>query len=106
MDKTFYEAMSRDQLIARLKVAEDVLVLVGWCSTNLSDVRHTERGKAAEQAWQQWCSMVGGSEFCAPENHRELDANISKLAAARDRIRGETLARFGLNDPLISDEDL
>lgn len=99
IDRAYYEQMSRDELIARLKVAEDALTLIGWCSTDLNAVQDTERGKAAEQMWQQWYGMAKVPDFCDPDRHIELDAMIPLLAATRDRIRGETLRRFGLDDP-------
>jgi len=98
-DRAYYEALSRDQLVARLKVAEDALVLVGWTSTSLGgDIADHERVKAAEQQWQTWCSMVGGVDFCAVENQRDVDAMIPSLAATRDRIRTEMLRAFGLEE--------
>lgn len=95
-DRSFYEALSHDQLIARLKVAEDALVLIGWSSTLLGDPRFefSERAKAAEQMWSMWCGMVGLA-FCDPGHHADLDAMVPGLAADRDRIRSDTLRRFG-----------
>ena len=99
-ERAFYEAMSRDQLIARLKVAEDALALIGWSSTRLGD-SDAERSKAAEQMWHMWCDAVGGTDFLSPENFAEVDAMIPALAATRDRIRSETLAKI---ERLLKDE--
>lgn len=92
-DRAFYEAMSRDQLVARLKVAEDALVLIGWSSTRLGYF-DSPRSKAAEQMWHLWCSMVGGPGFCDPASHADLDSSVPQLAAQRDRIQSETLAKI------------
>jgi hypothetical protein len=99
-----YDDLSRDQLAARLKVAEDALVLIGWTSADMSvlDEFGTDRSKAATEAWIIWCAMVGGSEFCGPERHPDLVRITPRLAAARDRKRAETLARFGLAEPVAS----
>lgn len=88
-----YEAMSRDQLIARLKVAEDALVLVGWTSTNLGSFAGHERADAAEQMWSLWRSMM-------PEGLTDREANeqiismVPALAMQRRGIREHTLQRI------------
>lgn len=96
MTRGEYESMSRDQLIARLNVAEDALVLIGWSSIPLGD-GDTERSKASEQMWQTWCSMVG-PDFCGPNRHLDLERLTPMLASTRDRIRADTLRRLGLED--------
>ncbi len=93
-DRAYYDAMSHDQLVARLKVAEDALVLIGWTSIGHTD---TERGKAAEQMWHIWAGMVRG-EFTGPMMHPDLDAMVPQLAATRDRIRAQTLRAYGLDE--------
>lgn len=100
-EKAFYEAMSRDQLIARLKVAEDALTLIGWSSTKLGELAGSERADAAEQMWHMWCSMVG-LEFSDPENHPDLDARVPVLAAQREAIRQATLAKIEKLFPPVS----
>ncbi len=84
-----YADLTRDQLVARLKVAEDVCVLVGWCPSRGGSVRE----RAAMQMWQTWASMAGG-EASDPEANRDLNRMIPQLAATRDRIRSETLEHF------------
>lgn len=81
--------MSREALIARLKVAEDALVLVGWTSTALG-AHETERSDAAHQMWSIWCSMIG-SDLCSPDANQAIDSMIPELAAQRRAIRERTL---------------
>ena len=87
-----YESMSREQAIARLKVAEDALVLIGWSSTKLGDpqLAGSERADAAEQMWGIWYSMVG-YDVVGPHANPEIDAMVPGLAAQRREIRERTL---------------
>lgn len=93
--RALYESMTHEQLVARLKVAEDTLVLIGWSSTKLGDpdLEFSDRAKAAEQAWHMWAGMVEPA-LLEGLGRPDLDALIPTLAAARDRIRSETLAKI------------
>lgn len=91
VDRAYYEAMSTDQLVARLKVAEDALLWVGWSPTR----DDTPRAKAATQAWMNWANMIGDRSFTDPTRHPDLDdKREADLAAQRDRTRTETLRRY------------
>lgn len=91
IDRT-YAGLSRDELAARLRVAEDALIFIGWSSTSLGSFEGTERGDAAEQAWGMWCAFIGGTDELDPDKHPYLIEIEPQLAAARARIRAETLA--------------
>lgn len=91
-----YEALSHEQLVARLKVAEDALVLIGWSSIPMG-VIEAERSKAAQQMWSVWAGMVG-DDVLSPKANAGLDAMVPSLAAERDRIRTETLRRITGDD--------
>ncbi len=74
-------------LIERLRRAEAVCVLFGWCAMR----GHTARDAAVTQAWMEWCDLVG-TEFNDPAAHPELD--ISAMAQKRWAIEAETLRRI------------
>jgi hypothetical protein len=81
--------MSGQDLLTRLKAAEDVCVLFGW--TGVAD---SERGKATTQLWQRWVAIVG-SDYTQRKAHPDLnDERITELAHERDEIRQRTLARI------------
>lgn len=84
-----YEAMTSDQLIARLKVAEDALLLVGWSSTNLGGTPDSPRSVAAEQAWSVWRSHLpaGWGDATA---HPDVDVLVPGFVEARARRIAET----------------
>lgn len=78
-----YDSMSREQLIARLKVAEDALVLIGWSSTDLGSFEGTDRGDAAHQMWSMWAHMVmGGTDLLSPGANPEIDAMVPEPGSA------------------------
>jgi hypothetical protein len=79
------------ELDRRLRAAEQVCGLVGM---NASD-RQTERGKALTQAWMDWAHEYAGS--AVPVSNKE----IVDLAARRDHIVAETLARIERDYPEI-----
>ncbi len=99
--RAFYEAMSRDELIARLKVAEDALTLIGWSSIPVGQHPESERCQAAEQMWSIWSHYVGRT-FTDVERHPDLDAMEPQLAASRRAIRAETMAKI---DRLLKPEE-
>jgi hypothetical protein len=81
-----YSGLTREQLEQRLRTAEDVCVMFGWCGIDPS-----ERGQAAEELWHRWARLVG-SDYTGPAAHPELAAAEGSLARARRRTREETLA--------------
>lgn len=83
-----YSHLSRDELEHRLRVAEDVCVMFGWCGGH-----NTQRDKAATQLWMRWSSLVG-SDYTGPKAHPELAASEAALARQRDSIREATLKRI------------
>jgi hypothetical protein len=89
-----YSDLSRDQLAARLRVAEDALIFIGWSSTRLGQFEGSQRGDAAEQAWDMWCEFIGGTKELDPDKHPYLLEIEPQLAATRNRIRDETLRRY------------
>jgi hypothetical protein len=93
VDKAFYEAMTHDQLVARCKVAEDTLTLIGWSSIPFGQIEGSDRCQAAEQMWSIWAGMVG-PDFTGPGAHPDLVAMEPMLAETRRRIRATTLARI------------
>ncbi|HZN72433.1 MAG TPA: hypothetical protein VFC00_12250 [Micromonosporaceae bacterium] len=73
----------RDELLGRLRAAEQVCVLYGWTPSQ-EDSRST---KACTQAWMDWHSRYGiGSPTPA------WRSRVKELAAERDRVRTATLA--------------
>lgn len=84
-----YADLTRDQLLARLKVAEDVCVLTGWTAA----WGDSERDRAALQMWMVW-SRMAGPRVHDPLANVALDRMIPQLAAERARIRAETLRRI------------
>lgn len=87
-----------DRLRTRLAAAEQVATLVGWCASR----DHSERGKAATQAWMDWANAYG-----APERDEAWDERIRELARRRDEIRAHTLAaiarEIGSDVPMVLD---
>lgn len=84
-----YADLTREQLIARLKVAEDVCVLTGW--TGFQDVG--DRSEAALQMWMMWAGMVG-DRASDPDTNVALDRMVPQLATARRNTRAATLHHF------------
>jgi hypothetical protein len=66
--RNHYQDLTREELEQRLKLAEDVCVMIGW--TAVDD--RSPRGKAAHELWKRWASHVG-SDFTGPAKHRDLD---------------------------------
>ena len=63
-----YRNLTHEELEERLKLAEDVCVMIGWTAVN----DHSPRGKAAHELWKKWANHVG-PEFTSPQQHRDLD---------------------------------
>ena len=83
-----YSSLSREQIELRLKLAEDVCVMTGWCPTGCS-----QREKAAAELWQRWARHVG-SDYTGPDAHPELAGAERSLARQRDETRSAVLAKF------------
>lgn len=85
-----YSTLTRDELEARLALAEDVCAMFSWSPARYD----TDRDKAAYELWRAWAAV-------APTDRRDYphldDARIAELAARRDEIRAATLARLGLS---------
>lgn len=64
-----YTDLTRGELEERLKLAEDVCVMIGWTRVH----NETAREKAAYELWKRWIHHVG-SDFASPQKHRDLDA--------------------------------
>lgn len=92
-----FDHLSREELELRLRVAEDVCVMFGWCG-----VDHSQRGKAATQLWMRWAHLVG-DDYTGPKAHPELAASEASLARQRDEKRQTTLQRLR-DDGVIADE--
>lgn len=84
-----YRDLSREQLEARLKVAEDVCVLFGWTGAR----GDSERERAVSQMWMTWASMVGFEASDVTAN-RAINSMVPQLAAERSRIHSATLRRI------------
>lgn len=83
--------MTRDELEQRLRMAEDVCLLFGWCGVGADPAG--DRAEALNELWQQWARLVG-SEFTEIGAHPDLVGGEAALADRRRRTRGETLAKF------------
>lgn len=66
-------------LLARLKLAEDVCVMLGWSSF---DTHSTPRSRATYMLWQRWADVVG-DEFTEGKAHPDLVLVEKDLAARR-----------------------
>jgi hypothetical protein len=80
--------LSRDELEQRLRMAEDVCVMVGWCGLG-----HSDREEAATELWLRWARLVG-QDYTGPDAHPELAGAEAALAAQRGRTRADTIARL------------
>ncbi len=80
------------ELQERLQVAERVCGLVGINAST----RETDRGKALTQAWMDWSHRF---------SHRAVlitDEEVRELAARRDVVVEQTLARLARDYPEIA----
>lgn len=83
-----YSDLTREELEARLVLAEDVCVLYGWTGGG----PETDRDKALYMLWSEWVRATGGGDR---QSHPHLtDEHIARLAAERDAIRERTLGRI------------
>jgi hypothetical protein len=83
-----YDGLTRAELEQRLRYAEDVCVMFGWCGTDRS-----ERGQAAEELWHRWAELVGPA-YTGPAAHPELAGAEAVLAQQREQTRTTTLRRL------------
>jgi hypothetical protein len=85
-----YDALSREELIARLTLAERTCLMLGWSAAHMQ----TDREKAAHECWRRWTEAVPES-FMTPEAHPELsDDAIWLMAREREAQRNVTLRRI------------
>lgn len=87
-----YDDLTVDQLRARLLLAEDVLVLIGWSS--IKPIEGAPMSDAAHQMWSMWCDVVGGTEALAPKHHRYIESLVPSLASSREAVRNRTLGKI------------
>lgn len=86
-----YDGLTRGELEQRLRMAEDVCVLFGWCGVGADPAG--DAAEAVNELWQQWARLVG-SEFTGPDAHPDLVRCEAALAGRRRETRRETLAYF------------
>lgn len=80
-----------ERLRERLALSEDVACLVGWTASR--SVQGTTRDKALEELWMQWANHPDVST--RPQDWPHLsDEHLESLAARRDEILADTLARI------------
>lgn len=99
MTESPYAGLSRADLELRLRMAEDVCVMFGWCGSH----NDNQRSKAATQLWMRWAHLVG-DDYTGPKAHPELAASEGALARERDAIRSRTLQRLH-DEGVIGDAD-
>lgn len=80
--------LSREDLEQRLRAAEEVCVMVGWCGLG-----HSDREEAATELWLRWARLVG-QDYTGPDAHPELAGSEAVLAAQRRQARADTTARL------------
>jgi hypothetical protein len=90
-----YSSLTREQLEARLDVAEDVCVMYAWSPATTMGPAATDRDKAAHELWVRWEHAGGDSSREA--NAHLTDELVSELARQRDATRARTLARIRLD---------
>lgn len=73
-----YESLTRSEIEARLKLSEDVCVMLGWTRVH----EESPREKAVHELWTRWAHEVG-SDFLTPRRHRDLDEVEAAFAADR-----------------------
>jgi hypothetical protein len=82
-----YADMGRDELIGRLRHAEDVCVYFGWTGAD-----NTTRGHATTELWMRWARLDGVHTDVA--SNADLAGAEKSLADARRAKRDEALKKM------------
>lgn len=98
-----YSGLTRDEIEARLRAAEDVCLMYAWSPARSGDPRLTNREKAAYILWRRWDEMAGKDTDPARNKHLGDDV-VTELAAQRDAERERVMARLSRVVVSVDDE--
>jgi hypothetical protein len=83
-----YEDMPREQLIERLRAAEDACVYMGWTAV----IGGSDRNDAATELWHRWARLP--SVDTSVDANAELAAAERALAETRRETRERVISYF------------
>jgi hypothetical protein len=92
------ETLSRDELIERLRAAEDVCLMYGWSATTYE---RTDRQIAAYELWRKWYALA--ADYAEPKNHPHLrDRALRPMIREHRERRAQTqkaISRIVVEEP-------
>jgi hypothetical protein len=91
-----YSALTREQVEARLNIAEDALTVFGWTASRSGEGADVI-DNAMSELWLTWHRLPGVDTSPAFNRHLS-EERLRELAAQRLAVRAATLARYVTTD--------